>query len=162
MVSEKQIDANKKNALLSKGPKDCNETRFNAVKYGMTGECVYTKEEDKMICAIYDDLAEYFKPTDILEKVLISRLAKLIWRSQRINQVEEAYFKNGLINKRNSEKNVITKIIKNNEEYDGELEANLTIEEIDKRFELINRYEISTENRILKLFMFLHHKKKFK
>jgi len=157
MTSEKQIDANKRNASQSTGPKDCKVTRFNAVTYGLTGEGIYTKEENAMICTIYEDLSNFFNPTDVLDQILISRLAKLIWRLQRINQLEEAFMKNSLIKQRNQEKG-IAGILKNEDVTDPEDEK--IVEQIDKHFELLNRYEISTENRILKLIMFLYRKKK--
>lgn len=158
MTSQKQIEANKENALKSTGPKDCENSRFNAVRYGITGKCVYSKKDEQIVNEIYQDLADSLEPVDAIDRILVARIAKIIWRLQKANQLEEGNLINNLIRRRNrkdSFSGVLASL-----DYDNKEKEELMIEYLDGEFQLLDRYETSIENRLLKLIKFYHQKKR--
>ncbi len=101
MATEAQIDANKKNAEASTGPKtDAGKLRscMNAVKTGLTGRTVLLSEED---AAAYREHLERhfaeFAPADDREKTLVQFIADSEWRLLRINPLEASVYAAGEI-----------------------------------------------------------------
>lgn len=92
MASEAQISANRINAQRSTGPKTREgkrRSRRNAIKHGLTAELTVAEFE----CAasyrafesrIYADYA----PKCVVENLLVSRLASLLWRLRRVPMIE--------------------------------------------------------------------------
>lgn len=153
MTSEKQIEANRNNAKMSTGPKDTSKTRFNAVRTGLTGECTYSKEEEEIIEKIYQELIKEFDVARYVDKLLVARLAKIYWRLQRVSQVEQAYFKNEKIKKRNHERTAFSSMLQTT--YLETPEEEVESEIINTALDLINRYETNLENRFLKILSYL-------
>jgi hypothetical protein len=96
MTSEKQIDANRSNALLSTGPKTedgHNRSRMNAVRHGITGQVTTMTTEDRAAHnqfskALLDSLA----PVGAMEIQLAQRVATDSWRLNRITAIEDNLF----------------------------------------------------------------------
>jgi hypothetical protein len=100
MTSEKQIEANRNNALLSHGPvtdAGRKRSRMNALRHGLTGQVTTMTDEDrtaheKFSKALIQDLA----PEGAMETQLAQRVATDSWRLNRISAVEDNLFALGL------------------------------------------------------------------
>ncbi len=94
MVSNRQIEANKRNAQRSTGPKTKvgkSRSRLNARKHGLTskmliivGECADEFDE------LRAELLEQFDPQSAFECELVERVAGLLWRLRRMPFFEAA------------------------------------------------------------------------
>src|SRR5215217_327083 len=94
MASQKQIEANRRNAQKSTGPiTDLGKAtaRFNALKHGMTASTAVLPYED---AASYAELRESFvaayRPANAVEAALVETVANSYWRLLRIRRVESA------------------------------------------------------------------------
>jgi hypothetical protein len=100
MISEKQLEANRNNALQSHGPvTDAGRKRssMNALRHGLTGQVTTMTDEDrtaheKFSKALIQDLA----PKGAMETQLAQRIATDSWRLNRISAVEDNLFALGL------------------------------------------------------------------
>jgi hypothetical protein len=92
--SRRQIEANRRNAQLSTGPRTADgklNSRRNALTHGLTASDVIIDGEDpEAFEALRDVLTRRFKPRDALEEELIGRAASLLWRLRRIPAFEAA------------------------------------------------------------------------
>ena len=96
MISEKQIAANRSNALLSTGPRTeegKKRSSMNARRHGITGQVTSMTDEDraahdKLSQALIKDLA----PDGAMETQLAQRIATDSWRLNRISAVEDNLF----------------------------------------------------------------------
>ena len=100
MATQKQIDANRRNAQNSTGPvTDLGKAtaKFNALKHGMTARTAVLPYED---AGAYADLREAFhdtyKPANATEASLVETVANSYWRLLRIRRVETATFDLGI------------------------------------------------------------------
>src|SRR5437588_2100225 len=96
MASHKQLAANRRNALLSTGPKTeigKSRSRFNAVKHGLTAETVVSMLEDRSHYDAFEAaiFAEY-QPISMVERSLTSRLVSVLWRLRRATAIETGLF----------------------------------------------------------------------
>ncbi|MEW6413612.1 MAG: hypothetical protein AB1483_14240 [Candidatus Zixiibacteriota bacterium] len=97
-ASKKQIQANKKNAQKSTGPKTPegkDAVRLNAVKHGLYATDLVInspnlKENPDHYTELLDSLISDFKPKSLFELSLIRKIANCIWRSRRITAAETA------------------------------------------------------------------------
>jgi len=151
MTSKKQTKANKKNAQKSTGPKDYENTKYNAVKYGLTSKSFFSKEDEKAINNIYEDLKQILVPQDRLQAWVLGRIALYIWRLQKSAQIEQKQLQNSLIKSHNKNADETRKLICLNSGEKDELIG----EDIDTNIDLIMRYEVTNENRLIKLINFL-------
>ena len=92
MTSFRQIDANRRNALRSTGPKtDDGKQRAsqNAVRHGLTAETVIVPLEDADDYQAFElaVTADYETETAV-ERELVLRLASLLWRLPRAISIE--------------------------------------------------------------------------
>src|SRR5215813_2438266 len=93
MASQKQIEANRKNALKSTGAKTEEGkamVRFNAVTHGLTAETAVIPfvENPEDWEAHREGILESLSPVGHLETILAERIAMLIWRLGRANRYE--------------------------------------------------------------------------
>ena len=96
MTSPRQIEANRRNALKSTGPKtDCGKQRVsrNALRHGLTAETVIFPIEDPDDYEAFEQAvtADYEAETAV-ERELVLRLASLLWRLRRATSIETALF----------------------------------------------------------------------
>src|ERR1022692_3845955 len=96
MTSEKQIDANRRNALLSTGAKTeagHNRSRMNALRHGLTGQVTTMSDEDR---AAHDKLSkaliQSLAPEGAMEIQLAQRIATDSWRLNRASAIEDNIF----------------------------------------------------------------------
>jgi len=102
-VSERKIQANRRNALRSTGPKTARGKRTvarNAIKHGLLAlEVVITagdgKESLEQFHGLVERLCEYYEPLGVVEESLVQTIAVCWWRKARVIRAE-----NGEIRKR--------------------------------------------------------------
>jgi hypothetical protein len=92
MTSFRQIDANRRNALKSSGPKTLNgkrSSRRNALRHGLTAETVIEGLEDTEDYRGFEAvvISDYDAETAV-ERELVLRLASLLWRMRRAISIE--------------------------------------------------------------------------
>jgi hypothetical protein len=92
MTSFRQIEANRRNALSSTGPKTEDgkrRSRQNAVRHGLTSETVIAALEDVEDYQAFEAavIADYDARTAV-ERELVLRLASLLWRIRRATAIE--------------------------------------------------------------------------
>jgi hypothetical protein len=92
MTSIRQIEANRRNALESTGPKtDQGKRRAsqNAVRHGLTAETVIVPLEDIDDYKAFEQaVTADFEAVTAVERELVLRLASLLWRLRRATSIE--------------------------------------------------------------------------
>jgi hypothetical protein len=92
MASLKQIEANRRNALNSTGPKTeagKQRSRGNAVRHGLTAETVIEVLEDPEDYKAFEaSVTADFNAQTAVERELVLRLASLLWRLRRATAIE--------------------------------------------------------------------------
>jgi hypothetical protein len=87
MTSYRQIEANRRNALKSTGPKtDAGKqtSRCNAVRHGLTAETVIGALEDAEDYRAFEAaIAADYDAQSAVERELVLRLASVLWRLRR-------------------------------------------------------------------------------
>lgn len=93
-TSEKQLEANRRNAELSTGPKsDLGKLRAskNAIKHGIYSQTtVLFNEEQEEYNSHLQDFIDRFQPQDRVELRLVQRMADCEWRLARARYIETA------------------------------------------------------------------------
>ncbi len=96
MTSEKQIQANQRNARKSTGPKTSEgkaAARYNATKHGLLAEEVLIPGEDEAHLAdLGERLRDELQPVGELENMLMDRIIAAYWRLRRVGRVEASIF----------------------------------------------------------------------
>ncbi len=94
MASEKQIAANRANALKSTGPRTADGkaiSRRNALTHGLRAEQLMLASEDPALFErLREALFDQFAPETVYEEQLADQLAGLIWRLKRVPVFEAA------------------------------------------------------------------------
>ena len=84
VTSHRQIEANRRNALKSTGPRTDTgkeQSRRNAVRHGLTAETVVDVLEDPEDYKAFEiAVASGFDAQTAVERELVLRLASLLWR----------------------------------------------------------------------------------
>jgi hypothetical protein len=96
MSSLKQIEANRRNALKSTGPRTPEgkeRSRRNALRHGLTAETVIAAIEDAEDYQAFETavIADYDVESAV-ERELVLRLASVLWRLRRATGIETALF----------------------------------------------------------------------
>jgi hypothetical protein len=96
MTSFRQIEANRRNALKSTGPKTeagKQQSRRNAVRHGLTAETVIGTLEDAEDYRDFEAavIADYDAQSAV-ERELVLRLASVLWRLRRATTMETGLF----------------------------------------------------------------------
>jgi hypothetical protein len=94
MASERQIRANRRNALKSTGPRTAAgkaASSRNALRHGLTAHQVVIEGEDPALFdAVHDRFRREFHAVGAMEEFLVERLAGLAWRLRRVPLFEAA------------------------------------------------------------------------
>jgi hypothetical protein len=94
MASQKQIEANRRNAQKSTGP--CTSegrarASMNALRHGLTAAAVVLEKEDQgAYQAIREQLFRDYAPVDNVECMLVNQLVAAYWRTIRSRRIEKA------------------------------------------------------------------------
>ena len=87
MATEKQIQANRRNALKSTGPKSLigkGVASKNATRHGLLARDVVIKGEDpEAFNAMQEALVLELAPEGAIEEQLVDRIAAALWRLRR-------------------------------------------------------------------------------
>ena len=90
MTSPRQIEANRRNAQKSTGPRTeegKDRSRFNAVKHGMTAKFdVLPGEDGAALTRRIDAWTADFQARNQLERDLVERAARLSWKLERVER----------------------------------------------------------------------------
>jgi hypothetical protein len=96
MISEKQLEANRRNAQLSTGPKtEAGKARcsLNATRHALTGQVTVMTEEDREAFRAFSArMTKALAPEGELEIQLAQRLTKDSWRLNRLAAIEDNLF----------------------------------------------------------------------
>ena len=97
MTSLKQIEANRRNAENSTGPRsEAGKQRSsrNAVRHGLTAETDIEPLEDAEDYSAFEEaIAASFDPETAVERGLILRLVSLLWRLRRATSIRPHCFR---------------------------------------------------------------------
>src|SRR5262245_17398499 len=92
-VSDKQLAANRANALKSTGPRDTSSTRFNACTHGLRAEhAVLPGESEEAFQARMEKWMSEWNPEGDRQRFLVERAVIASWRMDRAVAVEEAMY----------------------------------------------------------------------
>ena len=95
MATIKQINANRKNALLSKGPKTnlgkLNSSK-NSLKHGLTAKQLVIGEDLMEFEKYRDHMIEALKPEGILEEQVVFKIIDVGFRLRRIGGIEAGIY----------------------------------------------------------------------
>jgi hypothetical protein len=96
MTSYRQVEANRRNALKSTGPKTetgKHSSRCNAVRHGLTAETVIgTLEDAEDYNAFEAAIIADYDAQSAVERELVMRLASILWRLRRVTTMETGLF----------------------------------------------------------------------
>jgi hypothetical protein len=96
MATEKQIQANRRNAQKSTGPKTPEgraAVRLNGVKHGLTASALTLPDESAAeFEALLDSMQAEHQPTTPTEVALVRRIAMATWRLTRLYHIESGFF----------------------------------------------------------------------
>ena len=96
MTSFRQIEANRRNALKSTGPKtDAGKqaSRRNSIRHGLTAETVIGALEDAEDYKVFEAaITADYDAQSAVERELVLRLANLLWRLRRATTMETGLF----------------------------------------------------------------------
>lgn len=92
MTSEARIEANRRNALLSTGPRSAEGKAIvarNAMRHGLRAQQVLIAgESEKEFESFRDAMAEYYEPVGVLEGELVEKIVVSLWRLKRAARIE--------------------------------------------------------------------------
>src|SRR5919107_1812212 len=96
MASKKQIEANKRNALKSSGPKTPEgkaTARLNATKHGLLSqEILLPGEDEATLKELGERLRAELQPVGEMESLLVERIIAAYWRLRHLGRVEAGIF----------------------------------------------------------------------
>src|SRR5918995_62602 len=96
MTSEKQAQANRRNALKSTGPKTPAgkaAVRLNANKHGLRSqEVLLPGEDEEALKELDENLRAELQPVGELENLLVDGIIAAHWRLRRLRRVEAGIF----------------------------------------------------------------------
>ena len=96
-ISDKQHEANKQNALSGGVKTDEGKaiSRYNAVRHGILRETVteYEKIDHERI---FNEFADFYKPENLVEEILVERLTVAYIKMARVSRAESELMKSAL------------------------------------------------------------------
>ena len=96
MTSDKQAEANRRNASKSTGPKTPEgkaAVRLNAVKHGLLSQDILLPGEDEAaVRELGERLVAELQPVGELEDLLVEQIIAGVWRLRRLRRVEAGIF----------------------------------------------------------------------
>src|SRR5919109_896429 len=96
MTSQKQLEANRRNALKSSGPKTeegKSRASMNALRHGLTAaQAVLPHEDEDDYEKLREGMLESYAPENPAEEAVVEELANAYWRLLRLHRVETHYW----------------------------------------------------------------------
>ena len=138
MTSEKQIEANRLNALARPYPHERDSARSipgQALRHGLTGQVTVLNDEDRRAHADFcSRIIDGFQPATPIERQLAVLVAEDNWRLNRIRAIENNIFALGQTDDRQT-------ISAGHPEIDSALADAVTFSTQTKQFELLTLYD---------------------
>jgi hypothetical protein len=95
-ISEKQLEANRRNAQRSTGPRTAEgkaRSSLNNLRHGLTGQITVLPEEDREAHdAFCNRLIAGFNPETPIEEQFANSIAEDVWRLNRVSAIENNIF----------------------------------------------------------------------
>ena len=96
MATQEQVEANRRNAQKSTGPKTPEGkaiAKLNAIKHGILSDAVLItkgngQERKEAYLAFYNGLQDYFQPQGTMEDALVEQIVVTLWRKRRVLRYE--------------------------------------------------------------------------
>lgn len=127
MISDKQLEANRRNALKSTGPKTEDGKSIsskNALTHGLRAQQIVIEGESQ---EEFDDFCEllidHLSPDGPLEMLLVDRIAASFWRLRRTGHIEAQIFdemRNSLAAAQNQNSNDLFMVTLNNDDLESQ------------------------------------------
>ena len=96
MISDKQLEANRRNARRSTGPKTAegkDRSSRNNLRHGLTGQITVLPSEDREAHDLFcNRLIEHLNPENPMEEQLANSIAEDSWRLNRVTAIETNIF----------------------------------------------------------------------
>ena len=96
MTSPAKIQANRRNALRSTGPRTVagkTVSSKNAMRHGLLSTDALLRDEDAAEFASFrEQLESQLAPCGPLEEILVDRIAMSVWRLGRVHRLEASMF----------------------------------------------------------------------
>jgi hypothetical protein len=96
MISKRQLEANRRNALLSTGPRTAQgkaAVRLNAPRHGLRARSVLLPGENSSdLHQLCDDLESDWNPQNRTEQLLVEQMAMAQWKLARLEIGERSVF----------------------------------------------------------------------
>ncbi len=100
MPTQRQIDANRRNAEKSTGPRSQEGkavSRFNSLQHGLAAESMVLPYENAAdYTTLRNELLESNNPANLHERMLVDKLAQSCWRMMRATAAETGILDNGV------------------------------------------------------------------
>ncbi len=155
MISDKQLQANRENGKLGGVKTDEGKeiTKFNALQHGILQNTLTEYEKDFYL-EIYADFVRQYEPVTLVEKILVERATVYYLKLFRVQKAEQEYMK-ATLNPRVIKTHGVPSaydlgLLKDEVVNEGHV-PQVTHENIQKLADVYGRYEITLENRFLKV-----------
>ena len=94
-VTDKQLTANRHNAVRSTGPRTVTgkaTVSKNALRHGLLSQVTLLPHEDTgEFSALREELYQQYAPVGALESFLLERIASTMWRLKRLHFIEQGF-----------------------------------------------------------------------
>jgi hypothetical protein len=149
-TTDKQIAANRNNALKSHGPTNTASTRTNATKHGLSAAGVTALDDAEGFLTMLSDLEKETNPVGTIEKFLVESAALEMIRLRRARRLEAQHI-DGSLNPPYG--TVVPTSSTYRPQIDSGLPASIKLEDVHPLVKLYQRYEAMGLQRF---FRFVH------
>lgn len=105
-VSSARVEANRRNAQLSTGPRTPDgkaRSSQNGVTLGLySKQLLLAGEDPQQLQQLRDGLVASLQPADVFEELLVDRIVSAAWKLQRLARAEQVLFLQGTVSRRNA------------------------------------------------------------
>jgi hypothetical protein len=148
MRTDKQIAANRLNALKSHGPANTTSTRTNATKHGLLAAGITELDDAEGYRVILQELEQETNPVGTIESFLVESIAVELVRLRRARRLEAQHI-NGALDP-STYKTVVRTSSMHRPQIDPGLPARLRLEHIYPLVKLFQRYEATIQSRFFR------------
>ena len=100
MISKRQLEANRRNALKATGPKTPEGKAvacLNSLRHGLSSVCAFTSPEDRRLFDdTFTEFADHYQPVGPFETVQVANLTVATLRLNRALRMETEFYNRGL------------------------------------------------------------------
>jgi len=158
-ISQKQLEANRANALKSTGPRTPEGkaiVALNPVKHGLLSkEVLLASEDEKDLVDLGKRLRHDLAPVGELEMILVDRIISAAWRLRRLLRIEKDLVDTKVSNDLDRQADW-QKRNRKGRGFEPQVRLWLSLDNSLKHFETLNRYEAHIERGMYKALNELH------